>query len=283
MIGFAVVIPWRRLHLNANTQTHYITVPDGSLACTVDGEGPWLVLIHAGIADSRMWDAQIPDFVGHFRVLSYDMRGFGNSTQPEAAFSHHDDLKSMLEALDIERAHILGVSMGASVALDFALTYPQMVDRLVLCAALGPPPRSESLLAGWAKAEEAFESGGLPAVNEVEMKIWVDGPRRTTDQVDPEVRALVAKMNLPVLQSEDAVEHESTPLDPPAHTRMTEVLAPTLVITGDLDQPDVLDYTARLAAEIPNARLEVIDGAAHMLNMEAASRFNTLVVNFLTD
>ena len=240
------------------------------------------MLIHAGIADGRMWDAQMPEFSRHFRVVRYDMRGFGKSSSPDAPFGHHDDLKSLLDALGIERAHVAGVSMGASVALDFTLTYPEMVDRLVLCAALGPPPRSDSLLAGWAEAEEAYERDGLPAANEVEMKIWVDGPQRTPDQVNPAVRALVAEMNLPVLESEEAAEHEATALDPPAHTRLAEVAARTLVITGDLDQPDVLQYTSRLAAEISDARLEIISGAAHMVNMEAAPRFNSLVVNFLT-
>jgi len=250
---------------------------------TLSGEGPALVLLHAGIADSRMWSRQVDSFARHFTVLSYDLRGFGGSTAPDEPYSHHTDLRAILDKLDIHRAHLLGVSMGAGVALDVALAYPDVVDRLVLCAALGPLPRSQSLLDGWAAAEEAYERDGLPALNEVEMRIWVDGPFRSASQVEPAIRALVAEMNLPILEHEERAEHESASLEPPAHQRLRDVAAPTLIVSGDLDQPDVIDYCRRLAAEIPNARLEIINDVAHMLNMEAPDRFNELVVNFLTE
>jgi 3-oxoadipate enol-lactonase len=263
----------------------HVTIPanNAQFSGTLGGDGPALVLLHAGIADSRMWSSQIHSFAGHFTVLCYDMRGFGGSTAPDEPFSHHADLRAILNEMDIKRAHLVGVSMGASVALDFALAYPDVVDRLVLCAVLGPPPRSQSLLDGWAAAEVAYERDGLPAVNEVEMRIWVDGPLRSASRVDPAIRALVAEMNLPILVHEESAEHESDPLEPPAHQRLGEVVAPTLVITGDVDQPDVIDYCGHLAKEITNARLEIINNVAHMLNMEAPSRFNELVVNFLTE
>jgi 3-oxoadipate enol-lactonase len=260
-----------------------ISANNAQFSGTLGGDGPALVLLHAGIADSRMYSGQVGSFARHFAVLCYDLRGYGDSTAPDGPFSHHADLRVILDELDIKRAHLLGVSMGASVALDFALAYPDVVDRLVLCAALGPPPRSQSLLDGWAAAEEAYERDGLPAVNEVEMRIWVDGPFRSASRVNPAIRALVAEMNLPILVHEENAEHESADLEPPAHQRLHDIAAPTLVVTGDLDQPDVIDYCRRLAAEIPNARLEIINDVAHMLNMEAPDRFNELVVNFLTE
>jgi 3-oxoadipate enol-lactonase len=260
-----------------------LDVVNGRLFHTAIGDGPPVVLLHAGIADSRMWQPQIDAFSHHFQVLRYDLRGFGQSTAPAGPFSHHHDLQEMLVALDIERAHIVGLSMGASVALDFALAFPEMVDRLVVSSALGPPPRSQSLLDGWGAVEVAYDQGGLPAANEAEVRIWVDGPHRTPEQVDPDIRRLVAAMNLQALQREETAEHDATVLDPPAFDRLPDIQARTLVLTGDIDQTDVLDYAARLAREIPNARLEVISGAAHMVNMEQTDRFNTLVVNFLTE
>jgi 3-oxoadipate enol-lactonase len=260
-----------------------IAIKGGRLACDVSGNGPWLVLMHAGIADRRMWDAQVAAFSNSFTVVRYDMRGIGESTPPTAPFSHHDDLRQLLDALSIERANIAGLSMGASVAIDFALASPERVNRLVVSSVLGPPPRSQSLFDGWSAAEAAFERDGLPGVNEVEMQIWVDGPQRAQDDIARSIRDLVAAMNLPVLEAEESAEHESDPLEPPAHQRLASIQAPTLVITGDLDQPDVLDYTARLAQEIPGARREVVSGAAHMVNMEAPDQFNRLVVNFLTE
>lgn len=264
-------------------ESRVVSVSDGSLSYSIDGDGQWLVLLHAGIADSRMWDAQMNDFSRHFRVLRYDMRGYGHSSDLKGPFSHHEDLKILLDTLNIHRTHVVGLSMGASVALDFTLSNPEMVDRLVLCAALGNAPYSDSLMAGWTEAEEAFKRGGLTAVNEVEIKIWVDGPKRKSDQIDPTVRALVADMNLPVLEREEIAEHESTPLDPPASSRLSEIAAQTLVLAGELDQPDVLEFAAQLVTEIPTSRLEIILGAAHMVNMEDPRRFNSLVGTFLRE
>jgi 3-oxoadipate enol-lactonase len=260
-----------------------VAVTNGYLACDVSGSGPWLVLIHAGIADRRMWDAHVEAFSSGFTVVRYDMRGYGESASPSAPFGHHDDLRQLLDALSIERATLVGLSMGASVAIDFALLWPERVDRLVVSSALGPPPRSQSLLDGWAAAEAAFEQDGLPGVNEVEMQIWVDGPQRPPNAVDQRIRDLVAAMNLPILVAEESAEFESDSIEPPAHDRLASISVPTLVLTGDVDQPDVQDYSARLAREIPGARREIIPGAAHMVNMEAPELFNQLVVNFLAE
>lgn len=246
------------------------------------GQGQPLVLIHAGIADCRVWDEQFDAFAHHFRVIRYDLRGVGRSTMPAGPFSHHDDLKGLLQTLDIERAHVAGISMGGSIAIDFALTYPEMVDRLVLTAVLGPPPFSQGLLDGWTAAEAAFETDGLSGINEVEMQMWVDGPGRTPSAVAPDIRAFVAEMNIDVLRREDESEGVPGKLDPPAAARLTDISAPTLVIAGTGDQPDVLAYCDKLAAEIPNARLELIPEVAHMVNLEASQQFNELVVNFVT-
>lgn len=253
-----------------------------TLAFAISGSGPPLLLVHAGVADSRMWTPQVQKLTQHFTIVTCDLRGYGVTPRSEDEFSHHNDLRALLEQLKIERVHLLGLSMGASIAMDFAVTYPNMVDRLVLCAALGPPPRSETLLAGFVRAEQAFGEGGLPALNEVEMQLWVDGPTRTADQVDPEVRALVARMNLIALASEEVAKFASTPIDPPADSRLAEITMPTLILSGDIDQPDVLDYAYRLAAGIPNSNLEIVPGVAHMINMEAADQFNKLVTAFLT-
>lgn len=245
------------------------------------GQGQPLVLIHAGIADCRMWDEQFDAIAHHFRVIRYDLRGVGRSSMPAGAFSHHNDLKGLLKFLNLERAHVVGLSMGGSVAIDFALTHPEMVDKLVLAAVLGPPPFSQGLRDGWSAAEAAFETEGLSEVNEIEMQMWVDGPARAPGDVDPEVRAFVAAMNIDVLRREEESECVPETLDPPAATRLADIAAPTLVIVGTGDQPDVLTYCGKLATEIPNARLELITDVAHMVNMEASDRFTELVVNFV--
>src|SRR5712692_1960735 len=85
--------------------------------------------------DSRMWDDQFDVFAQHYRVIRYDMRGFGNSDLPTESISFHGDLYSLLNFLDIEKACVLGLSVGGSIAINFTLTHPEMVDKLILVAA----------------------------------------------------------------------------------------------------------------------------------------------------
>lgn len=98
----------------------------------VAGEGEPLVLVHAGIADSRMWDDQIGAFAGGYRAIRYDMRGFGQTEMVEGPFSHHEDLRGLLDSLGVGRTHTVGCSMGGGVVLDFALEYPERVGNLIL-------------------------------------------------------------------------------------------------------------------------------------------------------
>lgn len=158
-----------------------------------------------------------------------------------------------------------------------------MVNRLVLCSVLGPPPFSHSLTSGWEAAEKAFEAGGLEAVNEVEMRTWVDGPGRTANDVKPIVRQRVADMNVEALRREAENEQAPQQLDPPATERLSEIAAPTLVMAGTGDQPDVLTYAGTLVSDIAGARLERIPNAAHMVNMEAPQQFTDLVESFLSE
>ncbi len=247
----------------------------------VAGEGHPLVLLHAGICDSRMWDEQWQAFTARYRVVRCDIRGCGKSAQPPAEFSLRDDLFELLRLLEIEKTYLLGVSMGGSLAIDFTLEHPEMIDALILVAAgvSGRKP-SDELIRQWSDVDAAFQSDGIPAANELEMRMWVDGPRRTPDQVDPGLRARVAEMNANnfAMQSDEA---KSRPLDPPALNRLGEIAVPTLIVVGDLDQPDVLESCRLLAEGIPNARQEVMVGTAHLPSMEQPEMFIGIVLDFL--
>src|ERR687893_2974526 len=125
------------------------------------GEGETLVLVHAGIADSRMWEGQLAAFAGRYRVIRHDMRGFGMTAMVDGPYSHYEDLRGLLDSLDVERTHLVGCSMGGGAVLDFALEYPQRVGNLVLAgSAVGgfapdiDPPRQ------WDEILAAEEAGG---------------------------------------------------------------------------------------------------------------------------
>jgi pimeloyl-ACP methyl ester carboxylesterase len=249
----------------------------------VAGAGHPLVLIHAGIADSRMWDDQWDEFARQYRVVRYDIRGCGKSPMPPEEFSLRDDLLALLRLLGIDKTYLLGVSMGGGVALDFTLEHQEMVDGLILVASgVGGREPSERLKQAWEKVEAAFNTGGIPAANEIEMQMWVDGPRRTPDQVDPTVRQRIGEMNANnfAMGSDEARPRR---LDPPALNRLHEIRVPTLIVVGDLDQPDILESADLLESGIAGARKVVMHGTAHMPSMEQPDEFNRIVLEFLHD
>lgn len=254
------------------------------IAYEIAGEGHPLTLIHAGIADMRMWDDQFAHFAAHYRTLRYDIRGFGGSPMPPGPWTMREDLRALLDHLGVARTHLIGVSMGGGIALDFALDYPERVAALVLVAAgVGGTTSSEWLRARYAAIDERIEAGDLDGANELELRLWVDGEGRAPEETDAGVRERVREMNAAVLTAEASGEQGESVnrLDPPAVGRLGEVAAPTLIIVGTRDIPDMGERAELLATTIPDARLETLPGVAHLPPMEVPEAFNRLVLDFL--
>ncbi len=263
--------------------TGYADVYGARLYYEMMGMGHPLVLIHAGIADSRMWDDQFTDFAEHYRVIRYDIRGFGKSAMPAGPSSTSRDLYGLLTALGIARAYVVGLSIGGGIAIDFTLRYPEMVSALVLVASgLGGTQPSAEMRRADATVDAALERGGIDAAVEAENRLWVDGPKRTPDQVDPTVRARVSEMNGALYRLPE-VDAPRERLDPPAIGRLGEIHVPTLILVGDGDVPDVIETANLLEQGIAGARKVVFPGVAHMVNMEQPEAFNRIVLNFLRD
>jgi pimeloyl-ACP methyl ester carboxylesterase len=112
-----------------------LSVNGVDVAYDESGQGPPLLLLHAGIADRTMWDDVTPMLSERFRVVAPDLRGFGETPLPDGPFVYAADAAALLEGLGIERAHVVGVSLGGHVALDLALARPELVDHLVLVGA----------------------------------------------------------------------------------------------------------------------------------------------------
>jgi 3-oxoadipate enol-lactonase len=265
------------------TQSHrgQVTVSGTQLSYQVAGDGPALVLMHAGIADNRMWDDQWDEFSQHFRTIRYDVRGFGKSANPDGPFGHDEDLHALLQHLGVEQASFVAVSMAGHIALNYILGHPSKANALVLVASgVGAVPPSADLVRAWKAVEEAVVAGDMARVNEIEMQIWVDGPSRTPDQVDPRVRQRVSEMNANNLRMENerAEEREA---DPSVKDRLAEIAIPTLVIVGDLDQPHVIESADLFVRDISGARKVVMPGTAHLPSMEQPAVFNRLVLHFL--
>jgi 3-oxoadipate enol-lactonase len=244
-----------------------------------------VLFLHAGVADSRMWQPQVEAFenAGH-RVIAPDLRGFGEQPVGAEPFSHVKDVEGLLD----REAAVVGNSLGGRVALELALHRPDLVSRLVLIAPGLPGWEwSEQVRAGWALEGEAFDRGDLDAAAEASVHLWVDGPSRSPDEVDPGVRSAVREMVLRSYELElDAGASsggEEDLFDTPVADRLAEIRCPTLVLVGEHDVPDMHAIASRVAGSIEGAKLETVPDAAHLPSLERPDECNAIVLAFLTD
>jgi 3-oxoadipate enol-lactonase len=259
----------------------FVAVPGGQLYYDAAGNGLAFVLMHEGIADSRMWDDQWDSFSEQYRTVRFDHRGFGKSTDPHGEFSRAEDTVAVMDHLGIERAAILGPSMSGAVAIDLALGYPDRVWALILLATFphGYDSWSEESQRLDAVEEKALEAGDIERVIELNAHMWIRGPSRTAGDLDPEFLARAMQL----LRENTGREGEGPVrwLEPPAVGRLADIRVPTLVMVSDHDFPDMITTSRFLAERIPGARFEVLAGAAHLPNMERREEFNRIVLDFL--
>jgi pimeloyl-ACP methyl ester carboxylesterase len=266
--------------------TGFAPVENGQLYYEVTGAGYPLVLIHAGVADCRMWDDQVASFAPRFRVVRYDCRGYGRSRTETTSFSDQQDLYDLLRHLGIATAHVIGISRGGQIALDFALEHPHMVSALIPTAAgfSGYEHHSTEAEAAlgqmFEQMEAAWEAKDWERLIDLEIRVWADGPGQPEGRTPAAVRAKMREMCLTTYQRQDG-EATPRPLDPPAIGRLGEIRVPTLVLIGDLDTPACLIMADLMVEGIAGARKVVFPGVAHMIPMERPDEFNRVVLEFL--
>ena len=248
-----------------------------------DGEGLPVFLLHAGIADYRMWEPQVAALARHFDVIRPDMRGFGKSELPPLWWSPVGDLLALMDELHLKPAHVVGCSLGSMLAIDFALEHSERISKLVL---IGPGIAGARFVRKYpevfAEVLAADKAGDLDALNEAEMRLFLDGPRRSPGHVKQSLRDLFLDMNGAALRS-NFKNSPGEDLDPPAIDRLQEITAPTLVVVGDEDVPSVFDAVEVLMEKVPHARKAVIHDAAHLPNLEHPNEFNAIVLQFLLE
>jgi pimeloyl-ACP methyl ester carboxylesterase len=246
------------------------------------GEGPAVVLLHAGVADARMWDAEFASLQRHHRVVRLDLRGFGRTPHTPGAFSYRGDVVALLDSLKIERATLIGCSFGSLVALEVAIAHPERVEGLVLVSpSIGDGDTSAEIRAFGEREEAALDRGDLDAAVEENLRMWVDGPHRGPDEVPDALRRFVGEMQRAAFEIPTPEGVSLDRLDPPARERLADVGARTLVVAGSLDVDHVLSVSRRLAKEIPGARLETIEGAAHLPTLERPKEWGQILSAFL--
>jgi len=241
------------------------------------GTGPNVVLIHAGIADSRMWDPQWAGWQARFALTRLDLRGFGRSGRPTGSFSHAGDVVAVLEEAGIDRAHVVGASFGGLVALDLAAAHPERVTGLVLA---DPPlpgtPWSDEMRGFFAAEEEALEAGDLEAATDVNVEFWLPSATET-------VRAAIREQQLNAFELQSGAQPDESLLTDDLAAKLGSLDVPTLVLTGEEDRADFRAIADRLAATLPNARRASISGAGHLPSVEQPASFDAIVLPFLAD
>jgi pimeloyl-ACP methyl ester carboxylesterase len=248
-----------------------VPVPGGHLFAVDEGDGPPVVLLHAGIVDLRAWDALVPLLVDRgLRVVRYDARGYGRSTTEDVEFSNRADLVAVLDACAIGRACLVGNSRGGMIALDTAAEHPERVAAIVLLgASIGgydaPATAAEEAL--FAEMERLEEAGDPEATADFDVRLWVDGPGQPPDRVPAAIREAVRAMDLEVGDPTRA-RGRPIPLRPPVNDRLADLTMPILALAGALDVSDVWAAALRLRDACPDARAELVPGVAHLIAME---------------
>ena len=258
----------------------YVDVGKAKLYYEEQGQGTPLIMIHGGGLDRRNWDDQFDVLAGQYRVVRYDARNHGLSKAEPETFSHYEDLFRLMESLEIPKAVIMGLSMGGYIAIDFALAHPDKVIALIPVSPglTGYEFRDKEFLENSKKINEAKD---LDAAVEYIMRSWMDGPRRSPDEVDPAVRNKARQMYKETYEDWRPGSSEQRS-DPPAIGRLSKIHAPTLVIVGDLDMPGILEIADMIEKNIPGSKKVVIKGGAHLVNMEKPREFNAAVFDFLS-
>jgi 3-oxoadipate enol-lactonase len=254
----------------------FVDVPGGKLYYQECGSGsPTVMLIHDGVVNSAVWNLVWPAFCQHFHTIRYDRRGYGRSPSATTGYWETDDLAAVLRQLRVSKLVLVGSSHGGELSLDFTLTYPQVVQQLVL---VGP------VVSGMTYTQQFFDRGKVPfallakgdlqgAIAEWSKDKYLIAPGDTAGQ----------KRLFDLLSANPQdMSHQEVMLSPkPALPRLHEIHVPTLILVGDADIPDVHAHVGAIEAGIPNARRVLIDGVGHVMYLEKPEEFSRTVIQFI--
>ncbi|AFY53842.1 putative hydrolase or acyltransferase of alpha/beta superfamily [Rivularia sp. PCC 7116] len=264
-------------------ETFKLNIGSAELAVECSGEGKPLIFLHAGVADKRMWHYQMAGLNDSYQVVAYDRRGFGETTTADQAFSHIEDLRKVLDKLEVSNTFLVGCSQGGRIAIDFTLAYPQRVTKLVLIStaisgAPAPETFAPNIQARINTLKEAEETNDLARVNAIEANLWLDGATSQKGRVNSALRELFLDMNGIALGMPELTQ-EIEPNN--AYERLSVLSLPVLVIWGELDFPHIKQRCQYIVDTIPNAWGEEIPGTAHLPNFEKPEKINKLLRDFL--
>jgi len=246
---------------------------DGSqLYYEISGKGEPIIFIHGFSLDHRMWRNQVVEFSKNFQTLRYDMRGFGKSSIPDGNYSHHHDLARLMESLNLQTAHIVGLSLGGEVGIDFALEYPHKVKSLSLF---------DSSLGGFASTIDWNVHADEVSLSEAKSN-WMNHQVFSSIQAKPAV-----KMDLQTILNDYSGWHwfHKDPrkrLQPSAKDRLGEITCPVLLVVGENDLNYYHDIADLIQKNVAQAEVHTIPNAGHLINMEQPEKVNEMIYQFFS-
>jgi 3-oxoadipate enol-lactonase len=289
ILSFCLLICLMAFSVQAQTKqpvkTGMAEVNGTKLYYEVAGEGQPLVLIHGNGLDHRNWDDQFLPLSKRFKVIRYDVCGFGKSPapDPEEPGSNYDDLKNLLDYLDIKQAHICGLSMGSGIAVDYAIAHPEMCLSLI---SVGPwangynSPETEKMFQVMGQVRTILHEQGKRAA----VDFWLEG----TDmfKIAFPQKKTIERMKL--IGYDYSFWHmlnkkKRYDLRPPAAGRLKEIKVPTLIVTAEFDLIPCIEVADLMEREIAGAKKVSIKGAGHCMNMDKPKEFNRIVEKFIGD
>ena len=255
-----------------------VEVQGASLYYEVIGEGAPLVLLHGFSFDSSLWDGQVEEFAKTYRVLRYDLRGFGRSNADAVPYSHARDLKALLEKLEIRDPLLIGSSLGGGAVLNFAITFPGIAKAIVLAApSLGGFQWSANVVSAQTSMLQRVREKGIDTARAIWLRQMIFRHAMKNAPVAARIRSMAERYSGWHWTHADL----GIPMKPPAIERLGEIHVPTLVLVGDADASDHLQIAEILERGIPGARKIVIPDVGHLVNLETPGLFNRQVLEFL--
>jgi pimeloyl-ACP methyl ester carboxylesterase len=244
---------------------------NGNIAYDVFGEGEPIVFIHGFGLDSRVWKPQVQFLSKEYKVITYDLRGFGNSSIPDNKYSHVDDLKKLLDHLNVESANLVGHSFGSAISIDFALKYPKLVEKLILIAPSISGYNKENKL--WKELSELGRKEDIVGIKEkILSHNMFEGFKKGSEELELIERIIKDYKGWHFLRNDPREEMNSI-------ERLEELNLPIKIIIGNKDSDIQMEVVEKLRKEV-NAKIEVIENSGHMVNLEKPDIVNDLISSF---
>ncbi|MGD0785851.1 MAG: alpha/beta hydrolase [Sedimentisphaerales bacterium] len=262
---------------NSGIVKKYVDIGDAYIYYEIAGKGQPVILIHAYSVDCRMWDSQFTELAKHYQVIRYDLRGYGKTDKPIEGlkYSHAEDLHKLMWFLGIPKAHLVGLSMGASVAVDFLALYPKEVLSVTVAAG---GIRNFSVPID-ANAAEFIKKQGIEAYKKqwLENVLSICGPKK--NKIQPKLQQMINDWSAWQVLHTELFQQINPPVDVQLKNKQPDV--PVLILIGKNDSEKSIQSEENLAKILPKAHKKYLSATGHFSNMESPTEFNKALTEFL--